>query len=83
MTPDSRSDGEPGPPRFDAEVSLPAERSFVVQFRAGVAIGPDGPWEGRVEHVVSGRAAPFGDLPTLRAFFTQVLAGKGPTSVGN
>ena len=65
----------PGP---DAEVSLPAERSFVVQFRAGTAAGRDGPWSGRVEHLVSGRAARFEDCATLREFVLAVLAGGGP-----
>jgi hypothetical protein len=83
MSPDPRSDDEPGPPQLDAEVSLPAERSFVVQFRAGAVTSPDGPWEGRVEHVVSGRAAPFDDLAGLRAFFAQVLARRGQTGPGN
>lgn len=62
----------------DGDVSLPAERTFVVQFRTGTAVGRDGPWNGRVEHVVSGRAARFEDCATLREFVIEVLAEGGP-----
>jgi hypothetical protein len=58
----------------DRQVSLPAERSFVVQFRAGSGADRDGSWAGRVEHVVSGRAARFEDCASLRAFITHTLA---------
>jgi hypothetical protein len=58
----------------DHEVSLPAERCFVVQFRAGSGADRDGPWAGRAEHVVSGRAARFEDRDGLYEFIAQVLA---------
>jgi hypothetical protein len=60
---------DPGEP-----VSLPADRSFVLQFRADSGSGPGRPWTGRVEHVVSGRAARFDDCATLREFIAAVLA---------
>jgi hypothetical protein len=54
----------PGPP-----VTLPADRAFLVQFRAWAA----GPCAGRVEHLASGRAARFGDWAGLRQFVDRVL----------
>lgn len=60
------------------EVSLPAERSFVVQFRAGPAVRRDGPWAGRIEHVVSGRAARFDSRAAMCEFIAVVLAPQRP-----
>lgn len=51
---------------------LPANRAFVVQFRAQ----PSGElfrWEGRVEHLTSGQAARFASQDELQAFITRVL----------
>ena len=47
-------------------------RAFVVQFRAETHI-PSGRCVGRVEHVVSGQAAPFETCEELLAFFVRVL----------
>ena len=52
---------------------LPANRAFVVQFRAQ----PPGKlfrWEGRVEHLSSGQTARFASLDALQAFITRVLS---------
>lgn len=65
----------------EREVSLPAERSFVVQFRAGSGADQNGPWAGRVEHVVSGLASRFEDWAALRTFIMQVLAEGGRETV--
>jgi hypothetical protein len=54
-------------------VSLPVDHSFVVQLRAGSGVDAEGPWRGRVEHVVSGRAAHFDDWGALRVFLVQTL----------
>jgi hypothetical protein len=65
---------DPGPdPDAGSTVSLPADRSFVVQFRprSGGEVGP--PQAGRVEHLVSGRAARFDDWTALRRFVEQIL----------
>jgi hypothetical protein len=62
-------------PDPDTTVSLPADRSFVVQFRAPPRPGQPGlPCAGRVEHLSSGAAARFGDWATLRRFVEQVLS---------
>lgn len=60
---------DPGPPP-----SLPADRAFVLQFRARAGADGDGPWAGRVEHVVTGHAARFEDWAALRAFIEQTLS---------
>ncbi len=67
-------DVDPGP-SSDAEqtVSLPADRSFVLQFRAGSGTDPGGSWAGRVEHVVSGSAARFEDCAALCRFIARTL----------
>ena len=67
----------------DPGVSLPAERSFVLQFRAGAGAGSAGPWAGRVEHVVSGRAARFDSHAALCEFITAVLAECGRAHQGD
>jgi hypothetical protein len=54
-----------------SQPSLPTNRAFVVQFRAqptGVS-----PFEGRVEHVVSGQVARFHSLEELLTFMIGVL----------
>lgn len=51
---------------------LPARRAFVVQFRAEADVAA-GRFVSRVEHVVSGQAAPFHSLQQLEAFFARIL----------
>jgi len=55
-----------------SQPSLPSNRAFVVQFRAG-AIDAAQTYEGRVEHVVSGQTGRFHSLEELLAFMTRVL----------
>jgi hypothetical protein len=57
----------PSPP------SLPSNRVFVVQFRLQPTGAPS-PYDGRVEHLVSGQVARFHSLEELLAFMTRVLA---------
>jgi hypothetical protein len=52
--------------------SLPAQRAFVVQFRAEADL-KQGKLTGRVEHVVSGQATRFHSLDELLTFFAHVL----------
>lgn len=51
----------------------PHAGAFVLKFRLD-ADPEAGPFEGRVEHVASGRAAPFHALEELRAFLARALA---------
>jgi hypothetical protein len=51
----------------------PHTRAFVLQFTAD-ADPETGPFEGRVEHVASGRAAQFHTPEELQTFVAQVLA---------
>jgi hypothetical protein len=53
------------------EPTLPADRTFVVQFRAVPRHAPEP--RGRVEHLVSGIAARFDTWDELRGFVEQVL----------
>ena len=55
-----------------SQPSLPTNRAFVVQFRAQPT-GTSPPYEGRVEHVVSGQATHFHSLEELLAFISRVL----------
>ena len=50
--------------------TLPADRTFVVQFRASQDSAIE---DGRVEHLVSGMAAKFETWAELRGFVEQVL----------
>jgi hypothetical protein len=52
---------------------LPARRALVVQFRPAM---PDGSvaFQGRVEHIASGRAEYFSDEQELRSAFTKLLS---------
>jgi hypothetical protein len=52
---------------------LPTNRAFVVQFRAQPTEA-SWPYEGRVEHLVSGQVARFHSLEELLAFMVGVLA---------
>jgi hypothetical protein len=51
---------------------FPVRRAFVVQFSAATAVEP-ARFAGRVEHVVSGQAAPFNSLEELLTFLVQML----------
>ena len=55
-----------------SQPALPTNRAFVVQFRAPP---PDGSptYDGRVEHLVSGREAHFHSLKELLTFMICVL----------
>jgi hypothetical protein len=54
-----------------SQPTLPSNRAFVVQFRACLGESPS--WAGRVEHLVSHRAARFHSLEELLAFMVRVL----------
>lgn len=67
-------DHDPAAPESPEQaVSLPADRSFVLQLRPGSGVDRSGPWAGRVEHVVSGDAAHFADCAGLREFIARTL----------
>jgi hypothetical protein len=53
--------------------SLPSHRVLVLQFRSSPTGAPS-PYDGRVEHLVSGQVARFHSLEELLAFMTRVLA---------
>jgi hypothetical protein len=73
----------PTGPEPDPSVVLPADRAFLVQFRAGPAGGPAGQPAGRLEHLDSGRAARFGDWAGRRRFVEAVLGDRGPARPGD
>jgi hypothetical protein len=56
-----------------SQPSLPTNRVFVVQFRAQPTEASS-PYDGRVEHVVSGQVARFHSLEELMGFMVGVLA---------
>ena len=59
------------------------ERAFVVEFRSGGTTGPgEPPLSGRVEHVVSGKAARFESGKELLAFVRSVLQSGAQTKGG-
>jgi hypothetical protein len=53
--------------------SLPANRAFVVQFRAQ-STDASSTYEGRIEHLLSGQVARFHSLEELLAFMVRVLS---------
>jgi hypothetical protein len=55
-----------------SQPALPANRAFVVQFRAPLSNGSL-TYDGRVEHLVSGQEARFHSLKELLAFMIRVL----------
>jgi hypothetical protein len=59
----------------DANVELPANRAFVLQFEVncGTEVDRRDDARGRVEHVVSGRATRFRTLGELLLFMAAVL----------
>jgi hypothetical protein len=65
-----RGGGATMPP---SQASLPSKRVFVVQFRAQPT-EVSSAYDGRVEHVVSGRVARFHSLEELLGFMVSVLA---------
>jgi hypothetical protein len=56
-----------------SQPSLPTNRVFVVQFRAQPTEASS-PYDGRVEHVVSGQVERFHSLEELMGFMVGVLA---------
>jgi hypothetical protein len=73
-----RGMSNPGPNHRSTDPDLPElppERAFVVEFRDVGTIGPDeSALSGRVEHVVSGRAARFESAGELLDFVRGVLS---------
>jgi hypothetical protein len=59
---------------LSSQPALPANRAFVVQFRAPPP-GGSPTYDGRVEHLVSGQQACFHSLEELLAFMVGVLSG--------
>ena len=59
----------------DRERTLPASRAFVVQLASDADVAR-GAVFGRVEHVLSARAAHFENLDELLAFITRVLSDR-------
>jgi hypothetical protein len=59
-------------PRKTPIKSLPPERAFVVQLEADTDLSA-GDVAGRIEHIVSGRAARFQSLSQLLAFLRRVV----------
>ena len=59
------------------DVSLPANRAFVIQLRASSEAAEVG-HRGRIEHLSSGQALHFADEDELWAFIDGVLAPEGP-----
>jgi hypothetical protein len=55
-----------------SQPSLPANRAFVVQFRAQPT-DASSTHEGRVEHLLSGQVARFHSLEELLAFMVRLL----------
>jgi hypothetical protein len=55
-----------------SQPSLPTDRAFVVQFRAK-ATGASSPYDGRVEHLVSGQVTRFHSLEELLTFMIRML----------
>jgi hypothetical protein len=55
------------------EPTLPAARTFVVQFGGEPTLAADGAPRGRVEHLVSGLTARFDTWSELQGFVEQVL----------
>ena len=66
--------------RLTAEAPPPLSpaRAFVVQFREQT-VGTGTPFAGRVEHMISGRAARFESSEELLTFFVRVLSAMQTT----
>jgi hypothetical protein len=57
----------------DSQPSLPANRVFVVQFRAQPTAASSA-YEGRVAHLLAGQVGRFHSLEELLAFMVRVLS---------
>jgi hypothetical protein len=64
-----------------AAKGYPSERSFVVQLRSDADLAK-GVVCGRVEHVVSSRAAVFDSLSDLARFFSEVVRSSASSEQG-
>jgi hypothetical protein len=62
----------------DWDPSLPADRAFVIRFRAGVDPTQER-LDGRIDHVVSGRGLRFTSYAEALAFMQRVLTEARPT----
>ena len=60
-----------------SQPAYPARRAFVVQIHVEANVAQNDVW-GRVEHIVSGRAAHFGTIEELGQFIVQVLTTEAP-----
>lgn len=56
---------------------LPTNRTFLIRLSGDEEAGVD-PLCGKVEHVQSGRSAPFTSLEELRAFVVRLVDAKDP-----
>lgn len=56
---------------------MSTQRAFVIQFRPGTDVQRE-EFEGRVEHVASGRAVHFHSWDELLAFLKRMLAESSP-----
>lgn len=70
MRDDAEERPDPGP---ELEVSLPADRSFLLQFRARRLDAGSSEVSGRIEHVESGRSGHFESWNGLRRFIERTL----------
>ncbi len=70
------------PPEHGPLPSLPADRTFVVQFSASLDNPADGVDRGRVEHLVSGLATRFHSWDELRGFVERTLPPAEPDGAG-
>jgi hypothetical protein len=61
--------------RTRSNETLPVDRAFVVQFRPADAEGGTR-FEGRIEHLASGRVEYFSSLEELWKLFDQLLSGQ-------
>jgi hypothetical protein len=53
--------------------ALPANRAFVVQLQAATTEDKN-IFQGRIEHLASGRAENFGDVSELRSIISELLS---------
>jgi hypothetical protein len=67
-------------PEHGTPPSLPADRTFVVQFSASPVNPADGLDHGRVEHLVTGLATRFHSWDELRGFVERALRPADPAS---
>lgn len=61
--------------RTQSNESLPVDRAFVIQFRPFDAEGATR-FEGRIEHLASGRVEYFSSHEELRTLLDQLLPGQ-------